>query len=273
MKVKVFYKLSELAQRWEKTEIDILHMAAAGDLMLSFWHDGLVMYDATGSKTTTVAGVQTTLLESKFGISTQRFKGLLNVRVDELMLLISCGGPVDDWSVEGELNAITQDGRGLLCASRAEISISTLLIMAEEAARYETKRPELAEWQLYHEEQKPKNDILFPVKCGARKKPLREAVEHLYDKFQEEGNTEILQSGKIQEFIERLRDSTIEGNRNFSEYVAERIKNVKKTSGKWIITTQEIKKRGCNYLESEPKGQNDISKILLELRKIKPLAT
>ena len=102
---------------------------------------------------------------------------------------------------------------------------------------------------------------------------MREAVEHLYDKLLNEGNTLVLQSGEIQQFMKQLRESTLEDNRNgnFSDYVAERIKDVKKTGSIWKITTQEIRLAKGKYLESEQKDINSVSKIMKTLRERKPL--
>jgi hypothetical protein len=109
-------------------------------------------------------------------------------------------------------------------------------------------------------------------KTGGRSKgSLREAVEFLFDKFAAEGNTEILQRGKINEFIERLRDSIIPGNRNFSEYIAERIREVKKPGGRWKITTQRKEISKNKYIESLDKDTNSIAKILTDLRQKNPL--
>ncbi|MBV5330654.1 MAG: hypothetical protein JZU65_23995 [Chlorobium sp.] len=106
-------------------------------------------------------------------------------------------------------------------------------------------------------------------KPGARASFLREAVEWLYFKLQNEGNTLTLQKGNISSFIEQLRCSIAEGNPNFSEYVAERIKTVKKPNGEWSIETHEKRNDGKIYKRSMLYDQTRISQILGELREKK----
>lgn len=122
----------------------------------------------------------------------------------------------------------------------------------------------------------PPQEIEGPAqskKGGARKSGFREAIEHLHNKFLNEGNTEILDKGNREEFIKRLRDSTIKGNRNFSDYICERILDVKMKSGKWIIIPQ---KRTLNETRRTKKTENsgpytaeDVSKCLHYIRKKK----
>ncbi|MBV5316896.1 MAG: hypothetical protein JZU50_03720 [Desulfobulbaceae bacterium] len=118
-------------------------------------------------------------------------------------------------------------------------------------------------------------EINLPIdkakRLGRPKAQLTEAVEFLYDKFYKEGNTEILKEGNVQEFIKRLQGSIDENNQNYSDYVAERIKEVKKPGGAWMITTQEIMSPGVKYMKSKIKSIEDVSKALHYLREKKQL--
>lgn len=111
---------------------------------------------------------------------------------------------------------------------------------------------------------------------GRPKGYLAEAIEHAYNKFKDEGNTEILREGKIHEFLTRLKELSDEkGNPNFSKYIADRIDHVKKSHAKWVIKTKdkyleatdsrEIKEIGRIY------GQQRVSQHLIKLRENNPL--
>lgn len=109
-------------------------------------------------------------------------------------------------------------------------------------------------------------------KSGKPKGALTEAVEFVYKKFLNEGNTEILRPGKIKEFLARLKElSNDNGNGENSEYIAERIKEVKKNYGPWVVITQEreIKiSQGRTTIEKSQKyTQEKVSKRLTQLRK------
>ncbi len=130
-------------------------------------------------------------------------------------------------------------------------------------------------WEMVN--QKPEKSVSSDketnLKGGAPKGPLAEAVEFAYLKFQKEGNTEILRKGKIQEFLERFKEMTDEDNRNFSDYVAERIQTVKISHSGCSITTEERSiKRGIR-LESRRYSKSEVSKQLTNLRKKYPLPT
>ena len=113
-------------------------------------------------------------------------------------------------------------------------------------------------------------------KGGAPKGPLSEAVEFVFLKFREEGNTEILRKGKIQEFLKRLKELADEkGNKNFLKYVADRIEKVKiSPSGNTVTTKEQIIKTGNGFetrRESTTYTSNDVSEQLTYLRKEHPL--
>lgn len=112
-------------------------------------------------------------------------------------------------------------------------------------------------------------------KGGRPKGPLYEAVEFAYNKFRNEGNTEILRPGKVIEFLDRLKDLAGGENRKISDYITERIEIVKKRNGSFTITTQErVIKEVKGRVTMEKKNTYttaDVSKLLTALRKKFPL--
>jgi hypothetical protein len=113
-------------------------------------------------------------------------------------------------------------------------------------------------------------------KGGRHKSPLSEAIEFVYMKYFAEGNTEILRSGKIREFIKRLKELADEkGNKDFSTYVADRIDSVKIFPSGCTVTTKEqilkCNERRDRVEKSIDYSQHDVSKKLTELRKEYPL--
>jgi hypothetical protein len=119
--------------------------------------------------------------------------------------------------------------------------------------------------------QAPKTLAKSRMIAGRKPGYLREAVEFLYHQCLKRGELTAISPQKIDGFIKLLKDSINEGNRNFSEYIAERIKNVRKSGGEWRIVTQEKIKHRENYEQSKIYKQIDVSKILVELRKKNPI--
>jgi hypothetical protein len=76
---------------------------------------------------------------------------------------------------------------------------------------------------------------------GAPKASITESVEHAYDILLKSGNTEIIKKGNIKGFIQYLKECVTEGNPNYSEYVAERILEVKAVHGDCRIYMRESK--------------------------------
>lgn len=108
---------------------------------------------------------------------------------------------------------------------------------------------------------------------GARPRYLTQAVEFAYLKFRKEGNTEILQPHSIAEFMKRLKEMTLEGNRNFSDDVAMRIRDVKISRSGCTITMQEQVLKSGLKRQDGPYDLNDVSKRLNKLRDKYPLPT
>lgn len=76
---------------------------------------------------------------------------------------------------------------------------------------------------------------------GAPKVSITEAVEHAYDILHKSGNTEIFKKGNIKGFIQYLKECVTEGNPNYSNYVAERILEIKAVHGDCKIVMRESK--------------------------------
>ena len=113
-------------------------------------------------------------------------------------------------------------------------------------------------------------------KGGRHKSPLSEAIEFVYKKYLSEGNTEILRSGKIREFLQRLKELADEkSNQDFSTYVADRIESVKMFKSGCTVTTKEqiikCSERRDRVEKSSDYNQQEVSKQLTELRKKFPL--
>jgi hypothetical protein len=108
---------------------------------------------------------------------------------------------------------------------------------------------------------------------GAPHTPITEAVGCAYDILKKSGNAEIIKPGKLQAFIGYLKECTTEENPNYSEYVSERIKEVKAPNGDCRIIMQNLTDK--QKLQFEKTGKNQIvkktriSSILSVLRQIK----
>jgi len=108
-------------------------------------------------------------------------------------------------------------------------------------------------------------------KGGAPKSTITEVVEHVYQKLIQSGNTEIIKTGNLELFIRYLKQCITEGNTNASEYVLERIKAVRKTSGVYSITIHP--RTNKELLEAAKSGKNisyapgRVATILTNLRK------
>ncbi|MFH0784025.1 MAG: hypothetical protein V2B20_19005 [Pseudomonadota bacterium] len=109
-------------------------------------------------------------------------------------------------------------------------------------------------------------------KSGRKASHFREVIEYLYDKFTAEGKTSFLQAGAVNEFIGKLKEIRNSGK---DEFVFSRIKEVKKSAGRWRITTEEKIIKTTKSREISEKSlsydSGDVSKILSIIRKRKAL--
>lgn len=139
-----------------------------------------------------------------------------------------------------------------------------------------------AELSVLSEEQKerqltavlPKLGKVHP-KGGAPKAPLTEVVEKVYKDLHERGDTEVIKPGNIVFFMDYLKRCITEKNSNESDYVQERIKKMKKISGRWVIVMQPLtgsqKIKLADTGKDETFDQSYVSKVLSDLRKEIPL--
>jgi hypothetical protein len=109
-----------------------------------------------------------------------------------------------------------------------------------------------------------------PREGGRPHSLLREAVEHLYGKLHESRDSECLRAGAIRLFMQKFRAMV-----GKDEYITERIVRISLSGGKWTIKTQEITAKEDSQRvvmqKSKTYGQNEISKILNDLRRKKPI--
>jgi hypothetical protein len=110
----------------------------------------------------------------------------------------------------------------------------------------------------------------FPI-GGAPKVPITEAVEWAYYTLLESGNTEVIKPGNRKGFLKYLKECVTEGNPNYSEYVAERIKEIKAVDGDCKIIMQNLtdkeKIKQINTEKNTIINRDRISTILSEIRK------
>jgi len=137
-------------------------------------------------------------------------------------------------------------------------------IKKDELERLESERKKLLS-KILKSSSPAKNEGGNPREGGRPPSPLRAAVEHLYEKLHDSGDHECLRSGGIQLFMKKFKEAVRK-----DDYIAERVERVSLSYGKWTIKTQEITakedSRSLEMLKSRPYDQNDVSKILSDLR-------
>lgn len=112
------------------------------------------------------------------------------------------------------------------------------------------------------------------TKRGRRPQPFTEAITHLYKKLLDENKYTYLEKRKTSTFIGELRKRCDENKPVYDDFLVERIKYVKKVSGKYVILTQEIiidDGSTKKILKSRSFDSRDVSKRLYYLRKDKSL--
>jgi len=297
--LKYCYSLSELAQKWGKSENDILHMAAQNKLWLSV--------NLTDYQPDNINGIKINLCLSPY--EKPYFDG------KEIKAWLP-PVPIEGWwqllipsEIAGFLpnreesyftcfrNPKENTYRIIRTSDKKRVSFKigrgNLFIMADEVERFEienpsviaqrsNKKPESIQEQpsltTSNVNQKEVNPLLENRtaksnnhrKMGRHLSPLREAVEYLYRKLHDSGHHECLRPGKIRLFLEEFRAMVRK-----DDYIAERVEKILISGGKWQIKTQEITAREDSrrvvMQKSKTYSQNEISKILNELRKKKPI--
>ena len=108
-------------------------------------------------------------------------------------------------------------------------------------------------------------------KPGRSRKQLSLGLEAFYLKKLDEGQTDILQCGRIDAFVEQLRLECEDCDK-----IAEHILKVKKMHGEWRVYVQDPPNDGGKYAKKneKPEGYEKpaVSKILSRLRKQYPIA-
>lgn len=114
-----------------------------------------------------------------------------------------------------------------------------------------------------------------PIKVGRNAGPLREAVEMLYLTLHKEGNFFPLKKGKPSLFIEEMKSHIKKSDSDISDFISERILEIKKVSGRWQIIPQRRVLKSSKSREtiqkSDPWDVHDVSTILSVLRKKYPI--
>ncbi len=114
-----------------------------------------------------------------------------------------------------------------------------------------------------------------PAKAGRDAGPLREAVEMLYLTLHTEGNFFPLKKGKPSLFIEEMKNHIKKSDSDISDFISERILEIKKVSGQWQIIPQKRVLKSSKSRETiqkpDPWDVHDVSTILSVLRRKYPI--
>jgi len=150
-------------------------------------------------------------------------------------------------------------------------------VVATTAADLKTKREELEKLNnRLHGIHKWFRDNQEPGHPGqpAKTKPkasITEAIEYVAEKLSESGNTELIKKGNLPGFLKHLKETITEGNPNFSDYVKERIQEVKNLTGDCQIVMQSRTKpeklRLIETRKHEIIRKNRVSALLSAWRK------
>jgi hypothetical protein len=254
---KFCFCLSELAEKWDCSEDDILHLATNNKIWLSVNLDG---YGRELSEPVPISGWWQLLIPAEIGgffpdREDAYFTGFRNPEENTYRIIKT-----------------KADGQRVMF----RITRDSIVVMADEVKRYETENPASF---LPGEKVKstPESNTDFPTrkKGGRKKTPFTEAIEFTYSHFWEQGNTEILRPKKIRDFLIRLKEMCDERSDKYNEYVSERICEVKmspsdcfvRTAEQIIITNQSIEKT----IKSRKYKKQDVAKRLSDMRKKQPI--
>jgi len=278
-----FYNLDEAAELLECKVYDLLKWGMTGKIDLCIWYRGqLDRYSIpdeafTGrpapEKDETVDEFLPILKEDiKRFIFSRGSRSNENIEIEQIMW------PGCDYPLFLLRENIFNDDSD---TQIIEITKNDLYIMSEP---FEKLKAELHGSPVVVSEQCVAEKIETPRIGGAKKHPFQAAIEKAYLYFLENNNSFILKPGKLILFIEELEILHKKENTSCSKanneqetinYIAERIKSVKKLSGKWKINTQNFQSdlqrgRSISY-ESRSYEEIHVSKQLTLLRKKHPL--
>ncbi|KAB2891406.1 MAG: hypothetical protein F9K32_04590 [Desulfobulbaceae bacterium] len=298
--LKYCYTLSELAQKWGKTENEILNIAALGKLWLTVNLDTPPSYRE-------IEGIEVDMClppyhpayfdgeKIRAWLPPLPLKGFWNLLLPKEIAGFLPNNEYSNFTVlrnpEENKYAVVRHPTGHTVVHR--FNRAMILIMADEVERFENENPDVISQQSTKElatiprqislttsnENQNKNVAQLIHKTvksnnhregGRPLSPLREAVEYLFGKLYDNDDFECLSPGKIQLFIQKFR--SLIGK---DEYLSERVEKISHSGGKWIIKTQEITakedSRSLETLKSKKYAQHSVSKILNELRRKKPI--
>lgn len=297
---KYCYTLSELAQKWGKTENEILNIAALGKLWLTVNLDSPTSYREIGGIEVDIClppGHQPYFDGEKIRawIPPLPLKGFWNLLLPNEIAGFLPDNEYSNFTVlrnpKENKYAVVQHPTGHTVVYR--FNRDMILIMADEVERFEVENPsvipqrnkkkplsiqEQPSMTTSNVNQKEVNPLLENRAAKANNhceggrplSPLREAVEYLYGKLHDSGDSECLRAGAIRVFMQKFRAMV-----GKDDYITERIERISLSGGKWTIKTQEIMAKEDSQRvvmqKSKTYGQNEISKILNDLRRKKPI--
>lgn len=266
---RLFYKLNELVKIWEKygkSETDILHMAALGKATLHIWYNGTIMlknFLKENIKSSEKNDYSLEPYDDLARLPIEEAKKFALKESDHIRYLIDKAGNsfIAYWS-ERELG---------------EYHRSELCMVPEEVKRLTQEFSQLQKEQSVG--QMPEPDIIITEnrekRGGAPKSSLRIIVEYAYNKLMSNSNIEPIMRGNIEKFMSELAKMKKSAVITSECSAFDNIKDIKKSLGKWVIRTEDQILKDTDKREIVEKAKtykaNDISKLLSELRKIKPL--
>ncbi|MDP3478151.1 MAG: hypothetical protein Q8R88_00165 [Desulfoprunum sp.] len=279
-----FYRLGELAERWGHTVSEILNMAGIIGMTVTRLFKGKVI-GSIGNKFDSSPYDEAVTAKKLDSLSWQKqpfYVGYAHLRYDEILAAALRKDQSERFTTKGIVN---DEGDIILLLGDDSYSNADLFVLSGEVDRVAAEHPELFNHTTYpvkesQAEQEPKmtTEVLgkgqhprIAKPSGKPKSYLTEAVEYLFHKSVKERDTDILKAGNIDGFIKKMQARKNSAPDSFENYIGERIKEVKKTHGKWRITTEDQTITDTNNKEITDKGKtyanNDISKILTRLRK------
>lgn len=263
-KLREFYRLPGLAKELN-TDVDcLLQMAALGRLTLSYQFSGRYKGIICSVGDSTNEEIDFNARIDELATKPDRhYMGYVNLALVEAKEVAA-----HYLNPEKRFHTnciITPAGNMLMLSQEHYYLFNDLLVLFDEAERFR----EVCAHALASRNQNSESDDKHP-KGGTHKSPLSEAVEYVFQRLLKSGNTELLQRGKIKEFMIHLKECVTEGHRNESDYVSERIAEVKKVKGKWIIIMQRFtdkqKLHFANAGKNETFTSATVSTILTRLR-------
>lgn len=285
------YTLKDLVAKWNKTENDILRMAINNEIVLSAWWQGAVniredVGDEEGGSffkwsesfngLFPIDGYYLTELLANLPVQIISF-----YREDDQLHFAKYSS--DEFSNEGPpaYFNLTRD-KIVMTTEQFETAYAKYLqrtATVSRKAKAAIRGDGMPDRKAAPPETADKDRI-----TSTSTTPFTQAIEKMYQHYHEKEEYSFLVPGYVDAFIQQMSGLLKKEERphiqneielKLIKYLAVRIKSVKKVSGAWQITTQEIEliaKRGCkNTAESTPYDKDKVSKKLCLLRKKYPI--